>query len=105
MTDKAIQYPSWWPENPYPEDIFPMRIEDYVRMVPDPKERTALTGCLGRLFWNMASEAIYRAFREQEMSEQLSTLSGHTIHFAKAWRQDTLWSESTLSFHRRSLLH
>lgn len=51
--------PNWWPQNPYPEDIFPMTREDFVEMFPDPKERTAVAGCLGRLFWEIASDSIW----------------------------------------------
>jgi hypothetical protein len=58
--------PDWWPKNPYPEDIFPMTVADYVAMIPDGKERTALSGCLGRLFWDMASKSIHDAMIESQ---------------------------------------
>ena len=51
--------PDWWPKNPYPEDIFPMERSEYVKIVPDDKIRTALSGCLGRTFWDIASETIW----------------------------------------------
>ena len=54
-------YPSWWPENPYPESVFTMKIKDYVEAIPDGKLRTAISGCLGRMFWDMASKAILEA--------------------------------------------
>ena len=57
--------PSWWPENPYPEDVFPGSVDDYVAAVPDPKLRTHLSGALGRDFWNVASEMIWGRYREQ----------------------------------------
>jgi hypothetical protein len=50
--------PSWWPQNPYPETIFPMKAEEYPAVVPDPHQRTALSGMLGREFWDIASESI-----------------------------------------------
>lgn len=59
-TDPLPPKPSWWPECPYPKTIFPMTEEDYVEAVPDPKLRTALSGCLGRHFWNLAEEEIWR---------------------------------------------
>ena len=59
-------YPDWWPTNPYPEDIFPMSVEWYVRAIPDEHVRTAISGCLGRLFWDIASRSIYDAWRQKE---------------------------------------
>ena len=60
--------PYWFPRNPYPEDIFPMSIDKYPQVVPDDSQRTALSGCLGRWFWEMITEDIlecmYRAYRE-----------------------------------------
>ena len=55
--------PNWWPKNPYPEYIFPMQREKYSEVVPDPGSRTALSGMLGREFWDIASESIYDALR------------------------------------------
>ena len=54
--------PDWWPECPYPESVFPMKRERYPEIVPDPALRTALSGCLGREFWNIASEMIWERF-------------------------------------------
>jgi hypothetical protein len=51
--------PSWWPENPYPEDIFPTPRARYPKLIPDPHLRTAISGMLGRLFWDIASDAIW----------------------------------------------
>ena len=56
--------PDWWPKNPYPEDIFTMERSRYQEIVPDPHTRTALTGMLGRLFWNMADNMIWRAYQK-----------------------------------------
>ena len=63
MSEKKAR-PGWWPENPYPESIFPMPEEQYLEIVPDPEERTALSGMLGRQFWDIASEAIWAAMLE-----------------------------------------
>ena len=46
------------PENPYPEDIFPATMDDYIEIIPDTKTRTAISGCLGRRFWNIAETMI-----------------------------------------------
>ena len=63
MSEKKAK-PGWWPKNPYPESIFPMSEEQNPEIVPDPKLRTALSGMLGRRFWDIASEAIWTAMLE-----------------------------------------
>ncbi len=55
--------PTWWPKNPYPESIFPMPRKKYPDIVPDPDIRTALSGMLGREFWEIASESILCAMQ------------------------------------------
>ena len=55
--------PEWWPKNPYPESIFPMLREKYSDIVPNPETRTALSGMLGREFWDIASESILSALQ------------------------------------------
>ncbi len=64
--------PKWWPKNPYPEDIFPMKRNEYSEIVPDPNKRTALSGMLGREFWEIASESILDAIRSN-MVEVIET--------------------------------
>jgi len=61
MTQSEPKMPDWWPDNPYPDDVFPMTIDEYVKLVPDEQQRTAISGCLGRLFWDLASQAIHEA--------------------------------------------
>lgn len=61
---KTIDKPNWWPECPYPKDIFTMQPNEYPRIVPDEKTRTALSGLLGREFWNIASEMIAERYQE-----------------------------------------
>ena len=39
---------------------------EYAMIVPNDRVRTALSGCLGRMFWNIASEMIYQAWQEHE---------------------------------------
>ena len=57
MSDK----PKWWPDNPYPKSVFPMERDMYSEIVPNEKTRTALSGMLGREFWDIASETIWDA--------------------------------------------
>lgn len=56
-----MQKPAWWPRNPYSESVFPMPREQYPNIVPNPELRTALSGMLGREFWEIASETIWEA--------------------------------------------
>lgn len=63
---KILAKPEWWPENPYPESIFTMTINDYVRIISDKDIRSAISGCLGRFFWEIASSQIYDAVRKNE---------------------------------------
>ena len=66
-----MKKPEWWPQNPYPVEIFPMLRKDYSKVVPDPDTRTALGGMLGRLFWEIASESIWDEMcREKEEQEE-----------------------------------
>ena len=63
--------PNWWPENPYPVDIFPATVADYINAIPDPNLRSAISGCLGRLIWGFASDTIWNAVLEhiEELKE------------------------------------
>ena len=63
-TEDFNDKPNWWPENPYPKEVFPMERSEYPKIVPDDKIRTALSGCLGRTFWEMASDAIWERYKE-----------------------------------------
>ncbi len=65
---KAIEKPKWWPDNPYPKSVFPMERDKYSEVVPDEKTRTALSGMLGREFWEIASDTIWEAV-EAELSQ------------------------------------
>ena len=56
-----MKLPEWWPENPYPEDIFPTTSKEYADIIPDPTTRSAISGMLGREFWGNASRVIWEA--------------------------------------------
>ena len=53
MTDKNPQknVPDWWPQCPYSSKVFPMTEEQYLKAVPDPHLRTAISGYLMREGW------------------------------------------------------
>jgi hypothetical protein len=54
-----MKRPDWWPKNPYPEDIFTGRRDEYVKLIPDEHTRTKVSGILGRVFWQIASDMIW----------------------------------------------
>lgn len=57
--------PPWWPNYcPWPEDVWAMTVEDYVRAVPDEKTRTAISGLLMRMGWNCALKTIKASLEE-----------------------------------------
>lgn len=56
--------PDWWPECPYPEDIFPMTTDEFVKAVPDGKLRSAISGCVGRFAWRCAENMIWDRWRQ-----------------------------------------
>jgi hypothetical protein len=61
---QEMDKPDWWPHNPYPVSVFPLERGEYAEVVPDPQTRTALIGMLGREFWDIASNAIWEAMKE-----------------------------------------
>ena len=65
--------PDWWPKNPYPEDVFPMKQEDYSKIIPDKYKLAALSGMLGRLFWDIASDMIWDRLKEhlEDLEEEV----------------------------------
>ena len=91
--------PKWWPQNPYPESIFPNQVEDYAKIVPDPKMRTALSGVLGREFWNIASNSIWDALQNhlEETAEENLTVEDIELlmKYLKFYRQISNLSKNT----------
>jgi len=82
--------PSWWPDNPYPVNIFTMTDEDeYVAAIPDPATRTRVSGFLGRMFFDGASESIYKRLQSRLADlEDLGVLDGEDIEKIKEWLLD-----------------
>jgi hypothetical protein len=54
----------WWHETPYPEGIWPMTETDFIRAVPDPRLRTAISGYLMRAGWRPAAMTIKEALED-----------------------------------------
>ena len=67
---KANIKPDWWPECPYPESVFPMSLDRYPEIVPDPDVRTALSGALGRFFWQLAEDEIWKRYQESQANDE-----------------------------------
>ena len=70
-TMNAKTKPDWWPECPYAIDVFQMTFAEYCQAVPNEETRTAISGCLGRYFWKLASDAIWHEFSSQIPKEPL----------------------------------
>ena len=66
IAEESMTRPMWWPKNPYPESVFPMTDEEYIKAIPDPVLRTAISGYSGRWVFEMASRMFYKAWREHE---------------------------------------
>lgn len=58
--------PEWWPKNPYPKSVFPMTDDEYIKAIPDPVLRTAISGYSGRWVFEMADRMFYKAWKEHE---------------------------------------
>ena len=69
--DGVVSKPDWWPQNPYPESVFPTTIEEYVEFIPDTHNRSAISGCLGRYFWNICQDEIWKRFCEHLKDKEL----------------------------------
>lgn len=58
-------YPEWWPECPWPKDIWTMTDDEYAKAIPDGHLRTAISGFLMRKGWELACEDIRKRLLEQ----------------------------------------
>lgn len=65
MTINKHDLPDWWPECPWPEEVWVMTDKEYVQAVPDPKLRTAISGFLMREGWKIACREILQALNAQ----------------------------------------
>lgn len=74
-------YPTWFPECPYPADIFPMTAEQYTAALPDGNLRTAISGYLGRLFWGIAERNMAQALGDR-VEDMLQDMQGEEWYFA-----------------------
>ena len=53
------------PENPYPESVFPMTEEEYVKVIPDPRTRTAISGFMGRFVFEVTKRRFIEALKDE----------------------------------------
>ena len=56
--------PSWWPKCPWPAEVWPMTQEEYVKAVPDPKLRTAISGRLMRVGWELCEKDVWERLKD-----------------------------------------
>ncbi len=77
--------PNWWPENPYPESVFPMKESEYPALVPDEKTRTALSGMLARRTWNVCSDEIWELVKDD--LAQLKTVEDERDRLREACKE------------------
>lgn len=54
----------WWPYCPYKNKVFPMTSEQYVKAVPDPHMRTAISGYLMREGWCVFENQLIKAIED-----------------------------------------
>ena len=62
--------PDWFPSCPWPEDVWTMTKEEYAKAIPDPKLRTAISGFVMRLGWELAEEEIYKRMKEVLLGDE-----------------------------------
>lgn len=56
---------SCFPENPYPESIFPMTEKEYVKEIPDSHKRTAISGFMGRYVFEATRRRFLNAIKDE----------------------------------------
>jgi hypothetical protein len=56
--------PEWWPQCPWPESVWPMTDKEYVKAIPDPKLRTAISGFLMRKGWEVFEHQLIKIIKE-----------------------------------------
>ena len=58
--------PIWWPENPYFQEAMVTITNDneYIKAIPDPALRTAVSWYVSRQAWGLASDAIFKVMQD-----------------------------------------
>lgn len=56
--------PDWWPQCPWPESVWTMTEAEYVRAVPDPDQRTAISGAVMRWGWRLMEKYMIEQLKE-----------------------------------------
>jgi hypothetical protein len=49
------------PKNPYPEEVFSLKLEQVKDIVPDPDQRTAISGAIGRHVYQFCQHDMLKA--------------------------------------------
>jgi hypothetical protein len=55
---------------PWPESAWPMTEAEYIKAVPDPHQRTAISGAVMRWGWELAQTTVNEAIAEAEEAER-----------------------------------
>ena len=54
-----------FPENPYSKSVFPMTEDEYVKEIPDPHTRTAISGFMGRFVFEATKRRFLKAIKDE----------------------------------------
>ena len=68
-----MKKPKWWPNNPYPKSIFTMTEDEYCNAILRNHYehiRTRCSGFMARFVWDIASEAIYKAWKDNKETSE-----------------------------------
>lgn len=65
LPEQTGNFPSWWPECPWPASVWRMTTEEYFAFIPNEQNRTAVSGLLMREGWELACRSIYKELIEQ----------------------------------------
>lgn len=63
--------PSWFPKCPWPIDVFPATVQQYIELIPNEKDRTAISGLLMRIGWEDLAREVIAALGPLAFSESL----------------------------------
>ncbi len=66
--------PSFWPSCPWSDDVWPMTQEEYMKAVPNPNLRTAISGFLMRQGWKIAEKEIWKRLKEGPIYDHLKDI-------------------------------
>jgi hypothetical protein len=98
--------PEWWADCPWPESVWQMTEAQYVAAVPDDKMRTAISGLLMRMGWNVAMKQA-RQMIQDDLLAALESESGKvaSLENMAGWAQAILTALNVGDVRSGSALH